>query len=1098
MSLGLVLLVVEALAVYGLVFGAHAARARLTLVPYYVLLGVLAATLRWTTDAGIQYEYGPFTFILGSVVFFTAILFGVFLLYLFDGIQATQIGIYVVVAVSVVSPAAAMLFQFQLAQLDPDTASRILLSPVRLYVASTAAMVLDFLFLVMFWEFLGRQATRVPLLFRIAACLLCTYWLDTVLFCAGAFWDAPGFLSILKGNLISRAALTVLVSPILALYVAWEKDRNREQFTPRSIMAILHRSARREFDLFVARREIAVRREAEEALRQRDSILKSLAYAAERILNRSGDASSLADILHSLGSAAGVSRVRLAENTRGPAGEWRIAERFAWSAPHGGGGGGSRNWPAVSYGEAGLARWEATLARGEAIAGDTRTFPASEQDFLSTLGVSNILVLPLFVADCWWGFICFEADDPARPWPASEIDALRAAAGTLGAAIQRGRMERVLRESEERFQLALLGGDLGLWDWDIERDHVIYNDRWVRMLGYELSDIEPSSRYWEYLIHPDDYPRVGSLMRAHLKGETPFFEAELRLRARDGSWRWILSKGKVVSRDAGRRAVRLTGTHLDIQRLKDVEEALRYSQEMFRLMYESSPVGLVLCTMAGACVQANRAFLNIVGYSEAELCTRTHGDLMAPGLELARAALYQSLRNSGRYGPREAEYVQKNGARVPVLLNGFLVTGADGKQYIWTMVEDISDRKAAEEAIAEAEHYRHQVEARIEETLLRGRPPTGLRGVEIAVLNAPTEHMDGDFTDFVRINDRCFDVIVGDVMGKGILAALVSAGAKSHFLRAFSTLLAEDRAIPAPAALVGAVHNAITRQLIDLDCFLTLCYARFDLDAGTVTFVDCGHTKTVRYRGAEDAWTLLEGDNVPVGFLEMESYEERVVDLRPGDTFFFYSDGLTESRDATGSLFGVERLAEAIGLYGALDSEELAERVLETVRDYAGQSSNGDDKTCVVVKVEEPPEERVPAARFAIAGDMAELNRARAFLRAFLDTHALLLGGAEEYSRVILAYVEAVSNVIRHAFPAGTTGTITIELRAARNRLHISLSHDGVPFRPRATPLPDPGAKNEGGYGLYIMHRCFDRVGYRTSSSGPRGLVLVKHFGNLK
>lgn len=1089
----LLLLCAEALAVYGLVFAVHAVRDRVTLAPYFALLGVLAAILRWTTDAGIVYQAGPLTLLLGSVVFFTAILFGIFLLYIFDGVQAAQIGIYTVVAVSILSPALAALFQFQLHEIDPEMAGSFTFSSIRVYVSSTAAMILDFLFIAILWELCTRHLAHMPLYVRIAACLLPTYWLDALMFNVGAFWGEPEFAGILEGNLISRAVLTAAVCPLLTAYVAWEERRQHHHFTPRSFMAILHRSARREFDLFVAHREIEQRKRIEEELRRRDAILKTLAFAAEHMLNRSGEAVRMGEILQSLATAAGVTRVCLCENGESASGGRQLLQRHDWHPPDAPE---ALSWTGVVYDQAGLLRWEQGLACGEAIAGDVEHFPESERRLLGARGVTSILVLPVNVADAWWGFISFEECDGPRTWPASEIDALRTAAGTLGAAIQRARMEQELRTSEERLELALRGGDLGLWDWDIATDRVVFNERWANMLGFELREIEPTSLAWETLVHPEDTAGLRAQVRATVKGELSSFEVELRMRGRDGVWRWILNKGKVVARAENGRALRATGTHLDITRLKQTEEALRFSQEMFRLMYEESPMGLILCDIEGHFVQANPAFCSLVGYTEAELLERTYFDVTPRDFAAGEQAQLRDMQQTGRYGPFEIAYLHKDGRRIPVISNGCLVTGAGGKQYIWSILEDIREHKAAEQAIAEAHRYQREIETRIEETLLRGRPPAGLKGVDVAVINAPTGHMDGDFTDFVLLHSACFDVLVGDVMGKGILAALVSAGAKSHFLRALATQLAarEAGAWPRPADLVGAVHDNITRQLIDLDCFLTLCYARFDLEAGAVTFVDCGHTKTIRFRAPDHECTFLEGENVPIGFLEVEDYTEVTTDLRPGDVFFFYSDGLTESTDASGSMFGVERLVESIQLHASLDAAGLSRKVLEAVREFSGPGASSDDQTCVAVRILEPEIDGAVES-LTIPAAVDRLVTARAFLQAYLERHHHLLGGRDEFNRTILAFVEALSNIIKHAFSGESAHDIHIELRSSRRRLRIAIAHGGMPFRPRSTPLPDPMRKREGGYGLYIMNRTFNNIGYESAGDGTQSLILVKHFG---
>ena len=1094
MTLGLLLLCVEALLVYATVFTLHTLRRRYTLIPYYAVLGGLAAALRWTADAGIAYSLGPFTFQLGSVVFFTAMLFGIFLLYVFDGVKATQLGIYVVLSLSVLVPLAAFLLQFQQTALDIHPDQQLLVAAPFTYIVSTAAMLFDFVCIAMFWECFNRYGSKTPVLLRVFVCLGGAYALDTLIYSTGTFWEDPDYGSILQGNLISRALLTALVAPLIALYVIWERRHQDYEITPRPLMAILHQSARTEMDLSVARREIQSRIQVEEELLRRDAILESLAYTAENLLALGDGLVNVGKILAALGIASNTSRVYLCENHVDGAGKLCSSERHIWSNPMVPGTRHTTTWQAVPYGETGLARWEDTLPKGEAIFGNIRTFPKEERHQLVARGVMSSLVLPIFVQQRWWGFLGLDACDGPRRWPRSEIDALRTAAVTLGAAIQRSHVEGALLESEERLELALDGGGLGLWDWNLEQRQVVFNQRFATMLGYRLEEIEPSPLAWQRLIHPEDYAEAQPILMAFLRGRTPVFEMEYRMRSKSGAWQWILNRGKVVEWSEPTRARRAIGTHLDISRLKETEEFLRFSQDMFRLMFEAAPLGFVLCQLDGTFVQANAAYLNIIGYTESEAMGLTYWDVTPKEYAAMEALQVRSMQEDGRYGPYEKEYIRKGGEHVPVLLNGSLVSGADGKEYIWSIVEDISTRKTSERALAAARQYEREFESRIEETLLRGRAPRGIEGVEIAVVSEATQHMDGDFADFVVLGPRCFDVLVGDVMGKGILAALVGAGTKSHFLRAFSAqlLAVPEGNRPSPASLVSAVHRAIVRQLIELERFLTLCYARFDLDQGKVTFVDCGHTKTIRYRVEDDSYLLLEGDNVPMGFLKEEHYHEGTVDIEPGDIFFFYSDGITEARNGDGSLFGVERLVQCLQTYANLEADDLTATVVRNVGRFSFSPAPEDDQTCVAVSIAWPMGSRGEVTRFQIAPSTSELAHARDQFHNYLATHEALLRSGDDVSNVVLAYVEALSNIMRHAKSEGDD--MEVEFRAVPGRLHIAIRYSGNPFMPRQTRLPDTNKIRESGYGLYIMNRSFDHIGYDTLESGRQRITLVKYF----
>ncbi len=124
--------------------------------------------------------------------------------------------------------------------------------------------------------------------------------------------------------------------------------------------------------------------------------------------------------------------------------------------------------------------------------------------------------------------------------------------------------EESIKEQAERTAMALANGELGLWDWNISTGYTLYDERWASMLGEKSEDLKPSSDEWIRRCHPDDLPEAKINLVNHLKGKTPRYEVRHRLKHKDGSWRWIISNGKVVSWGANGRATRIVGTHRDI------------------------------------------------------------------------------------------------------------------------------------------------------------------------------------------------------------------------------------------------------------------------------------------------------------------------------------------------------------------------------------------------------------------------------------------------------------------------------------------------------------------------------------------------------
>ena len=137
----------------------------------------------------------------------------------------------------------------------------------------------------------------------------------------------------------------------------------------------------------------------------------------------------------------------------------------------------------------------------------------------------------------------------------------------------RKRAELALCLSQERLALVIQGSSDGIWDWDIVTNEVYYSPRWKSMLGYADQELENHFSTWERLLHPADRERALATNRAYLSGQTATFELEHRLRHKDGSYRWILSRG-VALRDAAGKAVRMAGSHVDLTERKQAAEQL--------------------------------------------------------------------------------------------------------------------------------------------------------------------------------------------------------------------------------------------------------------------------------------------------------------------------------------------------------------------------------------------------------------------------------------------------------------------------------------------------------------------------------------------
>ncbi|MBD3671764.1 MAG: PAS domain-containing protein [Gammaproteobacteria bacterium] len=256
-----------------------------------------------------------------------------------------------------------------------------------------------------------------------------------------------------------------------------------------------------------------------------------------------------------------------------------------------------------------------------------------------------------------------------------------------------------LQETEERFAFAVEGAGDGIWDWNIPSGEMLLSGNYEPMLGFEVGELESTIEAWINSVHPEDLAAVQHQLQEYLHGKIPEYSIELRMRCKGGDYKWVLCRGTVVERDASATPVRMIGIHSDITQRKQAELALLSNQTKLNGLYQLSPLGIALTDMDGNFIEFNEAFRQICGYPEEELRTLDYWTLTPREYEEQEAAQLESLRTTGRYGPYEKVYRQKDGSLIPIRLNGLVVKDLHGTSHIWSIVEDITESKNAQERL---------------------------------------------------------------------------------------------------------------------------------------------------------------------------------------------------------------------------------------------------------------------------------------------------------------------------------------------------------------------------------------------------------------
>lgn len=280
MNSELLILISEAIAVYFLVLFAHSLRNRLGLAHFYALIGSLTAVMVWTTDAGVKVQLLGMSLMVGSTVFYTALLLGVFVVYVFDGPRATRIAISTIIGVSIMVPIVTMVLHWQIHLSGPTQLTYFPPQSLRVYTASIFAAFADLIFLAMAWEFLGKPQFKVRLWVRAFLTLLGVLWLDVVLFATGAFLGTEAYLHIMTGTFVSRLAISLFAFPFLYLYLTWQNRRYGMEIENRPVLAILKEVTEVRLELSLAQQEIERRKQLE---KEKESLIDSLQKAIQEV-----------------------------------------------------------------------------------------------------------------------------------------------------------------------------------------------------------------------------------------------------------------------------------------------------------------------------------------------------------------------------------------------------------------------------------------------------------------------------------------------------------------------------------------------------------------------------------------------------------------------------------------------------------------------------------------------------------------------------------------------------------------------------------------------------------------------------------------------
>lgn len=386
----------------------------------------------------------------------------------------------------------------------------------------------------------------------------------------------------------------------------------------------------------------------------------------------------------------------------------------------------------------------------------------------------------------------------------------------------------------------------------------------------------------------------------------------------------------------------------DVTERKAGEAQLRESLEKLSLLYHSSELGLVLCDMDGRFVQCNHSFAHLLGREEEDVLGMDAATVTPPEYIPQEVEQIGQIARTGRFGPYEKEFLRADGVPVPVLLHGSRITGADGRQYVWTVVQDISERRRIEreqrEAAERLERYREENEqeaelakAMIEQQLKRDE----LSDQRLRCSVVAAKRFSGDVVAARRSSGGRLYMMLADATGHGLAAAISVLPLMSLFYR----LVAQDMALP---SLVGELNNEVKR-VAPIGRFVAATLLCIDESDGFGEIWVGGTPPVLLLDESGRVVERFRSRQLPLGIVDTMPLITRpeIFEWSGFRQLVLVSDGVIEAENAAGEAFGEQRMIDTMA--SAPPGTHRIDWLQAALSDHLGDRPPFDDMTTVIV-----------------------------------------------------------------------------------------------------------------------------------------------------
>ena len=584
----------------------------------------------------------------------------------------------------------------------------------------------------------------------------------------------------------------------------------------------------------------------------------------------------------------------------------------------------------------------------------------AERGILTNRQIRSHLLVPVIYEKTLKGFLGFDTVQEKKVWSREDISSLGIVGEIIATALMRRKSEELLFASEERFRATFEQAAVGVVHADLDGRWLLVNQKFCDMVGYTKEEAVKLS--FGDITHPDDLGNDLEHVARLQSGEITVFSIDKRYLRKDGSLVWVNLTVSLVRESSG-EPMYYIGVIQDITDRKHAENLIQEQKEFSENLLQNLTVPAFVLSPEHKVLIWNKACEHLTGLRENEIIdTDLHwkgfydhkrpciADIIIDANAEKLPTLYTSYGTSNIISDglsAESWFPDVGGQQRYMVADSAPIRDSRGDLVaaIQTL-HDFTAWKLAEQVISkENERVIKDLQlANIVQSSLFPRKLPTLSGVAVAASSWPAKEIGGDYCDLFVTKDQRLGIGIGDVMGKGIPAALFGT-------MAYAFVRNDAGQAKSPSELLNRLNRDMFHQLEFSGQFMTFFYGVYDSATGELRYSNAGQNKPVVFRARSGECETLDTKNFYLGGRHDASYKEGYTYLFPGDIVLFYTDGLIEGKNSAKEEFGIERFTAVLKEYSVVDPASIGEMITSEFMEFMSDETPSDDVTFIVLKV---------------------------------------------------------------------------------------------------------------------------------------------------